>query len=54
MTSVVFLSRAEEEMLEASDYYERQANGLGSAFLAEVRRTAQRLAENPHGGRIVR
>ncbi len=54
MTSVVFLSRAEEEMLEASDFYERQANGLGSAFLAEVQRTAQRLAENPHGGRIVR
>lgn len=54
MTSVVFLRHAEEEMLEAFDFYENQANGLGSAFLAEVRRTAQRLAENPRGGPIVR
>ena len=44
MTSVVFLIPAEEEMLEASEYYERQTFGLGSAFLAEVRRTVLRMA----------
>ena len=54
MTSVVFLIPAEEEMLEASEYYERQTFGLGSAFLAEVRRTVLRMAENLPGGRIVR
>ena len=39
MTSVIFLSQAEEEMLEASEYYEGQAPSLGREFLDEVRRT---------------
>ena len=53
MRSVVFLIPAGEEMLEASEYYERQAYGLDSAFLAEVQRTARRMAEDPHVGRVV-
>ena len=53
MTGIVFLTPAAEEMLEASMYYERQAPGLGRAFLAEVRRAVQGILENPHVGRIV-
>ena len=54
MTSIVFLTPAEEEMLEASVYYEWQARGLGRDFLAEVQRTVDSIAENPPVGRIVR
>lgn len=54
MTSIVFLTPAEEEMLEASAYYEGQARGLGRDFLAEVRRAVDSIVENPRLGRIVR
>ena len=54
MTSIVFLTPAEEEMLEASEYYERQARGLGRDFLAEVQRTVDVIIENPRVGRVVR
>ena len=54
MTSVVFLSPAEKEMLEASEYYERQASGLGIEFLAEVQRTVHGIVENPGAGPVVR
>jgi hypothetical protein len=33
MTRIIFLAPAEEEMLEAAAYYERQAEGLGHNFL---------------------
>jgi plasmid stabilization system protein ParE len=54
MRRPVFLAPAEEEMLEAARYYERQAPGLGEDFLAEVRRAVDRIAENPQAGSIVR
>lgn len=54
MTRVVFLTPAEEEMLEAAEYYERQARGLGRGFLAEVQRTVASIVENPRIGRVVR
>ena len=54
MTSIVFLTPAEEEMLEASQYYERQAHGLGHDFLAEVQRVVHSVVEDPHVGTIVR
>ena len=41
-------------MLEAAEYYERQAQGLGRGFLAEVQRTVASIAENPRIGRVVR
>ena len=53
MTGIVFLTPAAEEMLEASVYYERQAAGLGHAFLAAVQRAVQGILENPRVGRIV-
>lgn len=54
MTSIVFLTPAEEEMLEASQYYERQAPGLGFGFLAEVQRVVHSVVENPQVGTVVR
>ena len=54
MTSIVFLTAAEEEMLEASDYYEKEAVGLGRDFLAEVQHTVHAIVENPYAGRVVR
>ncbi|MGH9877553.1 MAG: type II toxin-antitoxin system RelE/ParE family toxin [Nitrososphaerales archaeon] len=54
MTRIVFLAPAEEEMLEAAEYYESQRRGLGRNFLAEVQRTVDRIAENPRLGQIVR
>jgi plasmid stabilization system protein ParE len=54
MTSVVFLTPAEEEMLEASAYYEGQARGLGRDFLAEFQRTVNSIVENPRVGRVLR
>ena len=54
MTSIVFLAPAEEEMLEASRYYERQAPGLGHDFLAEVQRVVHGVVENPQIGTVVR
>ena len=54
MTSIVFLTPAEEEMLEASQYYERQAHGLGHDFLAEVQRVVHSVVENPHVGTVRR
>ena len=53
MTGIVFLTPAAEEMLEASLYYERQAPGLGRAFLAEVRRAVQGILQNPRVGQII-
>ena len=50
----IFLAPAEEEMLEAARYDESQAQGLGWAFLAEVRRTVDHRAENPQAGTVVR
>ena len=54
MTRIVFLVPAEEEMLEAAEYYESQRRGLGRAFLAEIHRTVDRIVENPRIGQAVR
>ena len=54
MTRSVCLVPAEEEMLEAAEYYESQTRGLGRAFLAEVQRTVDRIVEHPRLGQLVR
>jgi plasmid stabilization system protein ParE len=40
-------------MLAASEYYERQASGLGREFLAEVQRTVHGIVQNPGAGPVV-
>lgn len=54
MTEVVFLAPAEQEMVEAAESYETQADGLGLAFLSEVRRAVCRIADNPEIGAVLR
>jgi len=53
MKPVIFLPEAEREMLEAAEYYESQASGLGVDYLSEVERTAQAISESPMGWPIV-
>lgn len=42
-----FLSIAEEEFVEAVDYYNQQSEGLGYEFAFEVQRTLERIIQFP-------
>ena len=42
-----FLPEARVELIEAQDWYEGKAKGLGSMFRSEVVRAIERLAESP-------
>ena len=44
---VFFLPAARLELIEAQDWYERQAAGLGPHFGAEVDYQVSRIADNP-------
>jgi hypothetical protein len=44
---VVFLPAARLEAIEAQDWYEREASGLGARFAAELDHQVQRIAHNP-------
>jgi hypothetical protein len=48
-----FLLPAEEEMTEASVFYEAASVGLGSDFLDDVQRVVDTLREHPELGRAV-
>jgi toxin ParE1/3/4 len=48
-----FLSLAEEEMTEASLFYEAASTGLGSDFLDDVQQAVGRLREYPQAGKAV-
>jgi plasmid stabilization system protein ParE len=45
-----FLPPAEEEMTEASQFYEAASTALGSSFLDDVQRVVDRLRERPYLG----
>lgn len=47
MKSAVFLSEAENEMLEAAKYYEDQAPDLGMDYLSEVEHAVRTIEEAP-------
>jgi len=47
MKSIRFLRPAEMEMLDAAQYYEMQASGLGSAFLDQIDKAIQDIREHP-------
>lgn len=42
-----FLSIAEEEFIEAVNYYNEQSEGLGYEFALEVQRTLERIVQFP-------
>ena len=48
-----FLPPAEEEMTEASFYYQTASSGLGQEFLDDLQRTIDALCERPKLGRLV-
>jgi plasmid stabilization system protein ParE len=48
MKPIIFLPEAEQEMLEAAQYYQEQASGLGLDFLLEVERAVHSIAQSPH------
>jgi plasmid stabilization system protein ParE len=48
-----FLLPAEEEMTEASVFYEAATSGLGAGFLDEVQRVVNILREHPELGQAV-
>ena len=45
---VEFAPAARLDVVEAFDWYEQRAPGLGDAFRLEVRRQSSRIAETPH------
>lgn len=48
-----FLTPAEIEMTEASNFYEAASSGLGSEFLDEVQRVIELICERPKLGRLI-
>ena len=48
-----FLAPAEEEMTEASEFYEAESAGLGMEFLNDVQRVIDTLREHPKLGQAV-
>ena len=47
MRHVRFLDEASEELEATATYYDNQHPGLGAAFVAEARKTRERIAELP-------
>ena len=46
--NVRLLEPAEQELDDAIDYYNRQVDGLGDAFLIEALRAFDLMVEHPH------
>ena len=53
MKPVIFLRPAEAEMLDAAQYYELQAPGLGVDFLARIEAAVQDIGRNPEQWPII-
>jgi toxin ParE1/3/4 len=54
MKPVRFLQPAEQEMLDAAHYYEKQAPGLGNDFLQKIDSATRDIAENPELWPVIR
>jgi plasmid stabilization system protein ParE len=53
MSGYAFHPLAEAELVDAVRYYEQRREGLGSSFLAEVRRCIRLIAANPQIGTVL-
>jgi len=53
MNKVTFHEDAESEMMEAAQYYEEKANGLGLSFLDTVEQAVDQVLENPLSCQLV-
>lgn len=54
MTRVAWHPEARTELLEATDYYEDEAPGLGGLFLSAIDRGLRQLEAFPAAGREIR
>ncbi len=52
MTSFVLHPLAEQELVEAAQFYETRAPGLGSDFIREVEHMLTQIAANPEAGSV--
>ena len=53
MTAVRYLRIAESELLDAAEYYDAQAAGLGRRLVEDVETTVARIIEQPTLGQVV-
>ena len=53
MWSVRFTQAARAELIEAQDWYEKEAPGLGGRFRAEIEKVVERIANNPERYAVV-
>jgi plasmid stabilization system protein ParE len=53
MNLIAFHSAARDEMLEAAEYYEEQASGLGAQFTDAVERAVHFVNEHPDSGSFI-
>jgi toxin ParE1/3/4 len=51
---ISFNPLAERELNDASQYYELESAGLGSAFLAEVEHSCRRITDHPEAAPVIR
>jgi plasmid stabilization system protein ParE len=51
--SVRFTQAARAELIEAQDWYEKEAPGLGGRFRAEIEKVVERIANNPERYAVV-
>jgi toxin ParE1/3/4 len=49
----IFLPEADEEFREAALYYEDKSQGLGLAFLSQIKKTITRIRDNPQAASSV-
>jgi plasmid stabilization system protein ParE len=50
---LLYRPEAADEVERAHAWYERQREGLGEEFLAELRRAERRVQESPHVHRVI-
>jgi len=53
VTEVVFHPLAEQELVEAANFYEARAAGLGNDFIGEVEHMLAQIAADPEAGNIL-
>ncbi|MBV8118761.1 MAG: type II toxin-antitoxin system RelE/ParE family toxin [Alphaproteobacteria bacterium] len=53
MTDVVFHPLAQQELLDAAQFYETYATGLGNDFIREVERMLGQIIAHPQAGNVL-
>jgi len=53
ISSVVFHELADQELIEATQYYEAESSGLGGTFLKEIEHAIKEIQSNPKSSPVV-